>query len=389
MKKLIQFSAIILLVGFITACQDNSPKLEIADVQLSYDFGEIGGTKFATVNSNKEFTAISDQSWCTTEIYTGGRTNNLRISTVQNENAVKRTAIITVSSEGLPATQITIIQNAATPYILVTEKTVSISDNNLEFTLEITSNILFSYELPDWIQAKSTNIPAIGKAVYSFNASPLVSGDRQGNVIIKVADAAIQVSPVSVSILQTNVVLPLLDEHFDWATSTSTDIFTSTNEIRLDSWPTLGKVWTSTTTAVYDVWTRSGYLKFCRGNTGADLVSPKLSGLTGTQDVVVTFKACGYLSGTGVKDKYHEFNISVLGGGTPSVTHFSIDNFPDTQAREHGAGWLWQNDPAAVYTFIITGATSNTQIVFLAGPSLGTLDGNSRLGLDDVKVVVK
>lgn len=387
MNKLIKFSIILLLSVLVFACEKDSPTLEIADIQLNYTFEEIGGTKFATIKSDREFTVTSDQTWCTTEIYSGGRNNNLRISTDKNGNAEMRTAIITVTTEGLPAKKITVLQNAATPFITVTEKAVVLA-NSLEFTLEISANTLFTYELPGWIQPKADNTPAIGKGTYTFVAETLASGERQGSIVIKALGTDIQVSPVSIPVTQTNELLPLIDEHFDWATSSSTDIFTSTNEVRMDNWPTEGKVWTSTTPNVYDVWTRKGYLKFCRGNTGADLVSPKLTGIVGTKDVEVTFKACAYLTTT-VKDKYHEFNISVTGGGTPSVTHFSIDNYPDSQAHEHGAGWLWEDDLAALYTFTITGATANTQIVFLAGPKLGTIDGNSRLGLDDIKVVLK
>lgn len=389
MNKLIKCTFILIFAGMLVACEENSPLLEIAEVQQSYNFEEIGGTKFATVKSNMEFTVTSDQTWCNTEIYPGGRNNNLRISANKNENAEIRTAIITVTTEGLQSIQITVTQNAATPYIAVTEKSVVITGSSLEFTLEISANTLFTYELPEWIQAKSDNIPITGKGTYTFTAENLTSGERQGNIIVKAANTGILVSPVTIPVTQTNETLPLIDEHFDWATSSSTDIFTATNEVRIDNWPESGKVWTSSTAGVYDIWTRKGYLKFCRGNTGANLVSPKLANIVGTQDVEVTFKACAYLSTTGVKDKYHEFNISVTGGGIPSLTHFSVDNYPDTQAREHGAGWLWQDDPAAQYTFTITGVTSETQIVFLAGPNLGALDGNSRMGLDDVKVVLK
>jgi len=387
MNKLIKFSIILLLSGLVFSCEKDSPMLTVAKEQLNYNFEEIGGTQFATVKSDQEFTATSDQIWCTTEIYSGGRNNNLRISTDKNGNAEIRTAIITVKSKGLSDIQITVVQNAATPYISVTEKTVVLG-NESEFTLEITANILFTYELPDWIQPKADNIPVQGKGTYTFIAQSLTSGERLGNIIIKAVNIDKMVTPVTIPVTQTNNILPLIDEHFDWATSESTDIFTSTNEVRMDNWPAQGKVWTSSTPGVFDVWTRSGFLKFCRGNTGADLVTPILTGFTGSQDVIVTFKACAYLT-SAVKDKYHEFNISVTGGGTPTVTHFSIDNYPDSQAHEHGAGWLWQNDPAAQYTFTINGATSATQIVFMAGPKLGILDGNSRLGLDDVKVVLK
>lgn len=388
MNKYIKTLFILLAASLLPACNEESV-LEVASVQQNYDFEEMGGTKFATVKSDKIFTAVSDQQWCETEIYPGNRNNNLRITTGRNESAEIRTAVIVVAAEGLSAVQITVTQEAATPFISVTEKSIEISKTNLEFSLEIASNVLFAYELPEWIKPKEGNRPAIGKTKYYFTADALTShGERNGNIIIKAADGNVKAN-ASVVITQTNDVLPVLNERFDWAVSSSTDIYTSTGEVRIDNWPADGKIWTSSTPGVNDIWTRKGYLKFCRGNTGADLISPKLAGIVGTEDVIVTFKACAYLSATGVKDKYSEFNISIIGGGTPDITHFEINNYPDTQENEHGVGWLWQNDAQAEYKFTITGATPETQIRFLAGPKLGVLDGNSRMGLDDVKVVLK
>lgn len=389
MNKIYKFLVILFFAASLAGCEEDSPTLEIAEVQLNYNFEKTGGTKFATVKSNQQFTATSDQLWCTTEIYPGGNNNNLRISTQTNDDAAIRTATIIVTAEGSSTILITVTQNAASPFITVTERSITIPPLKDEFTLEISANLVFSYELPAWIHPSEDNIPTIGKGIYRFNVDLLSTGERDGVIIIKGAGENSGINPVSIPVIQTSEVLPLIDEHFDWAISSSTDIYTATNEVRLDNWPAEGKVWTSSTANVYDVWTRKGYLKFCRGNTGADLVSPKLAGIVGTKDVVVTFKACGYLSATGVKDKYHEFNISVTGGGVPSVTYFSVDNYPDTSTREHGEGWVWQDDPSSEYTFTIIGATSETQIIFLAGPKLGTIDSNSRMGLDDVKVVFK
>lgn len=390
MNKFIKFAIVVLFAGLLYSCDDDSPALEVAEVQLNYEFEETGGTKFATVKSGQQFTVRSDQDWCYTEIYSGGNNNNLRITVDRNENAILRKATLTLESENASSIQIAIVQKPAQPFITVTPRELKVSDDNRVFTLEINTNTLFTYTLPEWIKAKEDNIPSIGKKTYVFEADALLLNEKErlGEIIVKATDENSSARPVSVAITLTEV-LPLIDERFDWATSSSTDIYTSTNEVSIKSWTGEAAKWTSTTSGVYDVWTRKGYLKFCRGNTGADLVSPKLAGIVGTRDVVVTFKACGYLSPTGVKDKYHEFNISVIGGGTPSVTYFDITNYPDTQNKEHGAGWQWQEHPDAERTFIITGATAETQIIFLAGPALGSIDGNSRMGLDDIKVVYK
>ena len=130
MNKLIKFSIIFLLSGLVFSCEKDSPMLTVATEQLNYNYEDIGGTQFATVKSDQKFTATSDQLWCTPEIYAGGRNNNLRITTDKNENAEIRTAIITIASTGLSDIQITVVQNAATPYISVTEKNNNFGESN-------------------------------------------------------------------------------------------------------------------------------------------------------------------------------------------------------------------------------------------------------------------
>lgn len=387
MNKLKYFFITLLVVVSFCRCDDDSSYLRIQDVNLHYEFKDIGGTRFASIESNKTFTAVSNQEWCYTEVYSGGRTNNLRITARNNELAQSRNATITIESEGMEPIQIAVEQKPSPPFIHVSTPTVTISDDFLNFSLEINANTTFTFTLPEWIKHVGQNVPEIGRHTYNFIAESIIGGEREAEILLTGTGTNNELK-VHIPIKQSKELLPLIDETFDWATG-SLDIFTSSGEIRMDNWPIEGQAWTSTTPGVYDVWTRDGYLKFCRGNTGADLVSPKLTGLNGVHDVIVTFKACGYLTPSGIKDKYHEFNISVIGGGTPSVTRFEVTNYPDTQAREHGEGWQWQDDPNAEYTFKIFGATSETQIVFLAGPNLGRIpDGHSRMGFDDVKVII-
>lgn len=387
MNKLKYFLSTLLVVASFSTCDDDSSYLRIPDVNLHYVFKDIGGTRFASIESNKTFTAVSNQEWCYTEVYSGGRANNLRITARKNELAQSRTATITIESEGTEPLQIAVEQQPSPPFIQVSTPTVTISDDFLNFSLEINANTSFTFTLPEWIKQVGQNTPKIGRHTYNFTAEPIIGGEREAEILL-VGTGSNSGLKVHIPVKQSKELLPLIDETFDWATG-SPDIFTSKGEVRIDNWPIEGQAWKSSTPGVNDVWTRDGYLKFCRGNTGADLVSPKLSGLSGVHDVIVTFKACGYLSPSGVKDKYSEFYISVIGGGTPSVTRFEVTNYPDTQAREHGEGWKWQDDPNAEYTFKISRATSETQIVFLAGPNLGRIpDGHSRMGFDDVKVII-
>lgn len=387
MRKLNTFFLVLIVAAFVSACSDEANYLEIHDAHLQFEFKETGGTQFATIKSSELFTAVSSQEWVYTEIYPEGKNNNLRITVHRNELAQSRTDTIIVKSKGTEPIHITVAQKPSAPFIELGTPSVTISDDFLDFSLVINANTLFTFSLPNWIKHAGDNVSEIGTHTYTFSAEPILGGEREGTIVLTGADATASLQ-INVPVTQSKELLPLIDETFDWATG-SFDIFTSSGEVRMDNWPIEGKGWTSTTPDVYDIWTRDGYLKFCRGNTGADIVSPNLSGLSGIHDVIVTFKACGYLSPSGIKDKYHEFNISVIGGGTPTVTHFNITNYPDSQDREHGEGWKWQDHPDAEYTFKVIGATSQTQIVFLAGPNLGRIaDGHSRMGFDDVKVII-
>lgn len=209
MNKLIKLSTLILLSGFIFlySCSGDDPFMEIADVQLNYNFEAIGGTKFATIKSNQDFTATSNQTWCYTEVYSGSRNNNLRISVDKNLNAEIRTAIITVTAEGLPETQIIVSQDASAPFISVTEKKVIISGDSLEFSLEISANTLFAYELPKWIHPKANNVPSVGKNIYGFVADILSTGERSGDITIKAVDQSLQITPVVIPATQSAALL--------------------------------------------------------------------------------------------------------------------------------------------------------------------------------------
>ena len=382
-----------LVAGYLfTSCQKGLPSIEIADVHLHFEFKEIGGTQFATVKYPYDFTAESDAAWCETEIYQGGRNNNLRITVSTNTSSETRTATITVSAPGQDQVQITVEQEAAAPVISVEEDDVTISAQKQEFGLGITSNVDFTYDLPSWISLRQDNVPAIGTARYYFVAEELTGlTERTGNIVVRAADESLDLD-VTVPVTQTNEEVPVFEDNFDWAVSGSYDIFTTKGEIRMDNWPEEGKKWTTRAeegSKKWGSWTRIGYIRLCYGRVGMDIVTPKLSSIVGTRDITVSFKACRYISATGIEDKYHEINISVIGPGTPDITHFEINNRPDTQKHEHGEGWLWTDDPESEYTFTVTGATAETQIVFLAGPKLGTLDDNSRIGFDEVKIVLK
>jgi hypothetical protein len=190
---------------------------------MSQQFDVIGGVKYVTVKSNMEFTAVSDVAWCVPEIYPGNRDYNLGIIVERNELADMRTATVTVAAEGMTELLIAVSQAGAGPVITVVETTVMVDEDNPEFTLTITANLPFTYELPNWIQPKADNIPAIGTGLYDFTVLPLPNGEteREGNLVVKAADESVS---KSVSVKQTKAINPFEGVRGRWLFEDAGDI---------------------------------------------------------------------------------------------------------------------------------------------------------------------
>ncbi|MDR2361529.1 MAG: hypothetical protein LBD91_02250, partial [Prevotellaceae bacterium] len=219
-----KLSIVILLAGCVCACTED-PALEVSPTQLNQYFDVVGGVKYVTVVATGDFTATSDQSWCVPDVYPGGREYNLAIIVEKNDLANERTATVTVAADGLPAVVITVAQTGAGPVISVRESLAMVDDDNLTFTLQITANLPFTYELPDWIQLQADNTPAIGTRLYGFVAMPLPAGEteRDGSITIKPTDAAIDLR-VTIPVKQTRAINPFDGVAGRWQFEDAADI---------------------------------------------------------------------------------------------------------------------------------------------------------------------
>jgi len=184
MKNILKFIGIIALAGIIYSCQDKDANsfLDASGEELT--FSSDGGTQYATIFASGNFTVTSSEAWCKIEKIEGEKNDNLKITVERNEGT-ERTATIEATAEGLDKITITVKQALFIPTITVKEGNVNIGDT-LNFTLEITSNILFTIETPTWIEGNSSNVPAIGTKTYSFTASPIGDvGVRAGKILLK------------------------------------------------------------------------------------------------------------------------------------------------------------------------------------------------------------
>lgn len=184
----------------------------------------------------------------------------------------------------------------------------------------------------------------------------------------------------------------VLFEDFSWLAYGSTVFYTTTNEKRYDAWTAEEKAkgWTTSVNTFYNnvaLYARTGFVKIGLTNYGGDLISPKLSALTGPTNVVVKFKAVPYMTAAGTKDD-NTLVVSVIGPGTVSTPTFTIDNWPN-YGTDPTCTAIWA-DKATQRSFTIIGATSETQIKFLGKDYqlTGVGAGKNRIFLDDIKVLI-
>lgn len=186
----------------------------------------------------------------------------------------------------------------------------------------------------------------------------------------------------------------LLQEDFSWLAYGSAVTYDTNGETRFDLWTQAERDhgWTSTPVAASGnqpiVYARQGFIKLGKTAVGGDIISPKMD-IDGTKNIKVTFKAAAYISAGGAVDD-RILKVFALGAGTTSVSQFTIDNIPNSQAQD-GSGIvnnIWADDRA--YSFTITGATADTQVKFLGNDYnlTGVGQGKNRIFLDDIKIEI-
>lgn len=189
MNNLIKIFVVFSLFVVLLSCdddkvmEDTTPYFAVAVNDLEQAFTGESETRYVTVNTNREFSAISsDPSWCKVEII-DDKVDNVKITVTANGKVVDRSAKITISSSGFEDGTVLVTQGW-TPSVTTDKSYVLLNNENLEFTLKITGNIDYELELPDWIIEKE-KLPN-GNHIFEFNA--ISPGERSDNIIIKSTD---------------------------------------------------------------------------------------------------------------------------------------------------------------------------------------------------------
>ncbi|MFD1769122.1 BACON domain-containing protein [Sphingobacterium suaedae] len=185
----------------------------------------------------------------------------------------------------------------------------------------------------------------------------------------------------------------ILNEDFNWLRYGNVLFYETGGETIITNWTAdeTARGWTSSPSADNSrpVYARQGFVKLGKTNYGADLISPKLSQIQGTKNLLVKFKAVPYMTAGGTKDDVI-LKVNVIGPGTVGISQFEITNWPD-YAADPNCTEIWKN-PSTERSFVITGATAETQIRFLGGDFdlRGREPKNkNRIFLDDVVVTVQ
>ncbi len=279
-------------------------------------------------------------------------------------------------------------QEANVPYINLPQA-VAVPSAGGAFTVEVASNVSWTYSLAgnDWLSESSVTPNGI-----TFTAASNNGPERSVALTVTATDHP-SVSKV-IDLVQSPGTI-ILEEDFNWLAYGSAVPYNTTGETIITNWTPdqQNRGWTSSLNPVSNdrpCYARQGFVKLGKTSYGGDIISPKLSGIAGTKNVKVTFKAAAYVSAAGTVIDSRDLVIEVLGGGTPSVSLIKVENVPNTQPEDNDGkvNDIW--DPARAFTFNISGATASTQIRFLAKAFdlRNETPNTNRIFLDDIKVEI-
>lgn len=188
--------------------EDTVVTLEIYPSGRVVNFEANAAYQSFTVRSGAGFRVSSDQpDWCTVTV-SDYLTDNLRISVSANETFETRTSMVTISADGVASIDLLIRQEGVAPVLTVNQDEILVQTGKQEFSLDITTNVPFTFSFPYWITGKGDNSWVKGIKTYTFSLSDL-PGDlsfREGTLTI--SPEAVQASglkPIVVHIVQRAV----------------------------------------------------------------------------------------------------------------------------------------------------------------------------------------
>ena len=289
----------------------------------------------------------------------------------------------------------TVSQDKATPYITISDIVAgkNINQTAQDFTVNVSANVDYTYTSnASWLTFKNYTVGVSSTSLIFSATSNENTSSRTANITFSCAQFPNLNATLVVKQEGKSEGTVVLFEDFSWLTYGSAIFYTTTGETRYDSWTDTerSKGWTTSVNSFYGkvaLYSRPGFVKLGLTSYGGDLISPKLSSITGTKNLLVKFKAVPYMTSAGTRDD-NILKVSVIGPGTVGTSTFTIDNWPN-YATDPTCTTIW----SAIGTersFTITGATSETQVKFLGQDYqlTGVGAGKNRIFLDDIKVLI-
>lgn len=410
MKTTKLFILILLAFAGFTSCdkkldETGDPYFLFKDVTeqtspTGYTIGYIGNTtgQKYIIRSNQSWKIIeqSENSWVKFFPNEGDADGIVKVIVQQNKTFVDRSMQFAFVVDGVEQPVLfTVTQDKATPYITISDIVAgkNINQTAQDFTVTVAANVAYTYASnASWLTYKSTTVGASSTSLVFSATSNENTTSRTANIAFTCAQFPNLNASLVVKQEGKSEGTIVLFEDFNWLTYGNAVFYTTTGETRYDSWTTTEKAkgWTTTVNPFYNnvaLYSRPGFVKIGLTSYGGDLISPKLTAITGTKNLLVKFKAVPYMTAAGTKDD-NILKVSVLGPGTVGTATFTIDNWPN-YATDPTCTAIW----AALGTersFTITGATSETQIKFLGQDYqlTGVGAGKNRVFLDDIKVLI-
>ena len=275
---------------------------------------------------------------------------------------------------------------------------ININQAEQEIVINVKANVTYTYSPDvDWLTFVKADAGSLATDLTFSVTANEATNSRVGNIAFSCAQFPELNTSIAISQEGKSEGTIILFEDFNWLNYSTQIFYNTTGVIRYDSWTPeeLAHGWTSSLNPGSNDRPLYGLIncvKLGKTSYGGDIISPKLAGITGTQDVVVKFKSVPYQTKAGTQDDNY-LNISIIGPGTISQSQFIIDNwptYPDSDAEHEAYCAAFWDNPEAERIFTITGATSETQIKFLGGDYLlkGVGKGKNRIFLDDIKVLI-
>ena len=197
MKKLFSKHTFFLLLTtvLLAACSDEkeepqpvTPSITWAEGQNSPTFETTGGTVAVYFSSTTDWTAETDQDWCsvTPANGTSGESCTVTVTTTANDTPNERNASLIIRS-GNVTQRLTIVQKQKDA-LTVTSNRIEVDAEGGEVTVEVQANIDFTYEIDEaaaeWLTEVNTRALTTTSLHFNVTANSEADG-RQGEIVIR------------------------------------------------------------------------------------------------------------------------------------------------------------------------------------------------------------